>query len=99
VVVFTFSIIIASWTLGSDIIQRPLKGGGAAGEEYEKTNSHEIDVLGRIFRPEFINRMHAIIVFHALRKEEIRHIVGLPLDRVARNAARQGVTLTFDQTL
>ncbi|WP_425267627.1 hypothetical protein, partial [Enterobacter hormaechei] len=32
-------------------------------------------------------------------KEEIRHIVGLQLDRVARSAASQGVTLTFDQTL
>ncbi len=32
-------------------------------------------------------------------REEIRHIVGLQLDRVARNAASQGVTLTFDQTL
>ena len=36
---------------------------------------------------------------HALGKEEIRHIVGLQLDHVARNAASQGVTLTFDQTL
>ncbi len=32
-------------------------------------------------------------------REEIRHIVGLQLDRVARSAASQGVTLTFDQTL
>ncbi|RFC88167.1 ATP-dependent Clp protease ATP-binding subunit, partial [Klebsiella pneumoniae] len=37
--------------------------------------------------------------FHALGKEEIRHIVGLQLDRVARSAASQGVPLTFDQTL
>ncbi|MFX9082774.1 Clp protease ClpC, partial [Acinetobacter baumannii] len=44
-------------------------------------------------------RIDEIIVFHALGKEEIRHIVGLQLDRVARNAASQGVTLTFDQTL
>ncbi|EMB5922379.1 ATP-dependent Clp protease ATP-binding subunit [Klebsiella pneumoniae] len=44
-------------------------------------------------------RIDEIIVFHALGKEEIRHIVGLQLDRVARSAASQGVTLTFDQTL
>ncbi|WP_309301838.1 AAA family ATPase, partial [Pseudomonas aeruginosa] len=58
-----------------------------------------MDVLRGHFRPEFINRIDEIIVFHALGKEEIRHIVGLQLDRVARNAASQGVTLTFDQTL
>lgn len=58
-----------------------------------------MDVLRGHFRPEFLNRIDEIIVFHALGKEEIRHIVGLQLDRVARNAASQGVTLTFDQTL
>ena len=57
-----------------------------------------MDVLRGHFRPEFLNRIDEIIVFHALGKEEIRHIVGLQLDRVARNAASQGVTLTFDQT-
>jgi ATP-dependent Clp protease ATP-binding subunit ClpC len=58
-----------------------------------------MDVLRGHFRPEFLNRIDEIIVFHALGKEEIRHIVGLQLDRVARSAASQGVTLTFDQTL
>jgi ATP-dependent Clp protease ATP-binding subunit ClpC len=99
VVDFTNTIIIATSNLGSDIIQRRLKAGGAAGEEYEKTKSEVMDVLRGHFRPEFLNRIDEIIVFHALGKEEIRHIVGLQLDRVARNAASQGVTLTFDQTL
>ena len=99
VVDFTNTIIIATSNLGSDIIQRRLKARGAAGEEYEKTKSEVMDVLRGHFRPEFLNRIDEIIVFHALGKEEIRHIVGLQLDRVARNAASQGVTLTFDQTL
>jgi len=99
VVDFTNTIIIATSNLGSDIIQRRLKARSAAGEEYEKTKSEVMDVLRGHFRPEFINRIDEIIVFHALGKEEIRHIVGLQLDRVARNAASQGVTLTFDQTL
>ena len=99
VVDFTNTIIIATSNLGSDIIQRRLKARGAAGEEYEKTKGEVMDVLRGHFRPEFLNRIDEIIVFHALGKEEIRHIVGLQLDRVARNAASQGVTLTFDQTL
>ena len=99
VVDFTNTIIIATSNLGSDIIQRRLKARGAAGEEYEKTKAEVMDVLRGHFRPEFLNRIDEIIVFHALGKEEIRHIVGLQLDRVARNAASQGVTLTFDQTL
>ena len=99
VVDFTNTIIIATSNLGSDIIQRRLKARGAADEEYEKTKAEVMDVLRGHFRPEFLNRIDEIIVFHALGKEEIRHIVGLQLDRVARNAASQGVTLTFDQTL
>ncbi len=99
VVDFTNTIIIATSNLGSDIIQRRLKARGAAGEEYEKTKAEVMDVLRGHFRPEFLNRIDEIIVFHALGKEEIRHIVGLQLDRVARSAASQGVTLTFDQTL
>lgn len=82
-----------------DIIQRRLKAREAAGEEYEKTKAEVMDVLRGHFRPEFLNRIDEIIVFHALGKEEIRHIVGLQLDRVARSAASRGVTLTFDQTL
>ena len=92
VVDFTNTIIIATSNLGS-------KARGAADEEYEKTKAEVMDVLRGHFRPEFLNRIDEIIVFHALGKEEIRHIVGLQLDRVARSAASQGVTLTFDQTL
>jgi ATP-dependent Clp protease ATP-binding subunit ClpC len=99
VVDFTNTIIIATSNLGSDIIQRRLKARGAAGEEYEKTKTEVMDVLRGHFRPEFLNRIDEIIIFHALGKEEIRHIVGLQLDRVARNASSQGVTLTFDGTL
>jgi len=99
VVDFTNTIIIATSNLGSDIIQRRLKARGAAGEEYEKTKAEVMDVLRGHFRPEFLNRIDELIVFHALGREEIRHIVGLQLDRVARNAASQGVTLTFDGTL
>ena len=77
VVDFTNTIIIATSNLGSDIIQRRLKARGAAGEEYEKTKAGVMDVLRGHFRPEFLNRIDEIIVFHALGKEEIRHIVGL----------------------
>ncbi len=98
VVDFTNTIIIATSNLGSDIIQRRLKARGAAGEEYEKTKAEVMDVLRGHFRPEFLNRIDELIVFHALGREEIRHIVGLQLDRVARSAASQGVTLTFDGT-
>lgn len=80
-------------------LDRRLKARGAAGEEYEKTKTEVMDVLRGHFRPEFLNRIDEIIVFHALGKEEIRHIVSLQLERVARNAARQGVWAALLSTL
>ncbi|EPX82902.1 C-terminal, D2-small domain, of ClpB protein, partial [Rubellimicrobium thermophilum DSM 16684] len=47
-------------------------------------------------RPEFINRIDEIIVFHALNQSEIRQIVELQLNRVKRTAQGQGVELEFD---
>ncbi|OWJ83987.1 ATPase, partial [Haematobacter missouriensis] len=48
------------------------------------------------FRPEFINRIDEIIVFHSLNQSEIRQIVELQLNRVKRTALGQGVELEFD---
>jgi ATP-dependent Clp protease ATP-binding subunit ClpC len=56
-------------------------------------------LLRQQFRPEFLNRVDEIIVFHALDRDEIRQIVQLQLDQVARLAKGEGVTLRFDATL
>ncbi|KAB7784115.1 hypothetical protein [Methylorubrum populi] len=58
-----------------------------------------MDVLRGHFRPEFINRIDEIIVFHALGQSEIRSIVELQLERVRRTAQGQGVALVTDQSL
>jgi ATP-dependent Clp protease ATP-binding subunit ClpC len=58
-----------------------------------------MDVVRGHFRPEFINRIDEIIVFHALRREQIRSIVELQLERVKRTAHGQGVKLELDESL
>jgi ATP-dependent Clp protease ATP-binding subunit ClpC len=55
--------------------------------------------LRKYLRPEFLNRIDEIIVFHALDRNQIRGIVGLQLERVKRTAAGQGITLEFEDTL
>jgi len=101
VVDFTNTIIIATSNLGSDIIQRQLReqhgAGGAAGEAALKRQVME--VLRGHFRPEFLNRIDEIIVFHALGREQIRSIVSLQLDRVNRTARGQNITLETDDSL
>ena len=52
-------------------------------------------VLRQRFRPEFLNRIDDIILFHALTKEQIRSIIQLQLERVKRTARGQDIELIF----
>jgi ATP-dependent Clp protease ATP-binding subunit ClpC len=99
VVDFTNTILIATSNLGSDIIQRNLRLRGTSEEDQGKLKRELMDVLRSHFRPEFINRIDEIIVFHALSRGEIRSIVELQLQIVKRTAHGQGVDLVIDESL
>lgn len=99
VVDFTNTVLIATSNLGSDIIQRNLNLRGTAEDNQAKLKRELMDVLRGHFRPEFINRIDEIIVFHALGRTEIRSIVELQLERVRRTAHGQGVELEIDNSL
>ena len=99
VVDFTNTVIIATSNLGSDIIQRHLNLRGTAEDDQARLKRELMDVLRGHFRPEFINRIDEIIVFHALARSEIRSIVDLQLERVKRTAHGQGVELDIDGSL
>ncbi|MCX7643895.1 MAG: AAA family ATPase [Rhodobacteraceae bacterium] len=99
VVDFTNTIIIATSNLGADRIQKRLLLRGTAAEQPEKLKAELMEVLRGHFRPEFLNRLDEIIVFHALSRDEIRQIVLLQLGRVTRTAQAQGVEVTFDDSL
>ncbi len=96
VVDFTNTILIATSNLGSDIIQRHLNVRGTAEDDQAKLKRELMEVLRGHFRPEFINRIDEIIVFHALSRNEIRSIVELQLERVKRTAHAHGVELVID---
>jgi ATP-dependent Clp protease ATP-binding subunit ClpC len=99
VVDFTNTILIATSNLGSDIIQRNLRARGTEEDDQGRLRRELMDVLRGHFRPEFINRIDEIIVFHALGRSEIRDIVHLQLERVKRTAHGQGVELEIDDSL
>jgi ATP-dependent Clp protease ATP-binding subunit ClpC len=99
VVDFTNTILIATSNLGSDIIQRHLGLRGTGEDDQARLKSELMTVLRGHFRPEFINRIDEIIIFHALARNEIRSIVELQLERVTRTAHGQGVELEIDNSL
>ena len=75
--------------------------GFAIKEDEEKTKAREYDrmrekvtaQLKQTFRPEFLNRIDAVVVFHSLAKEQIRQIVELELGRVRKQLSEQEIEL------
>ena len=56
-----------------------------------------MQVVTQHFRPEFINRVDDIVVFHSLGREQIRSIVDIQLGRLRQRLAERDITLTLDE--
>ena len=99
VVDFSNAILIATSNIGSDLIQHNLTAPEGKRLQYAALKEQLMEVLRHQFRPEFLNRIDEVIVFHALTRDHIRDIVLLQLERVRRVARGQGVELEFDPPL
>jgi ATP-dependent Clp protease ATP-binding subunit ClpC len=67
--------------------------------DYPTLRDRLMELLKRHFRPEFLNRVDEVVVFHALGRLQIRRIVELQLKRVAQTAAQQDIYLEFEPAL
>ncbi len=94
---FTNTIIIATSNIGSDIIQSNLTAKKQEQKSTEQLKESLMETLRLRFRPEFLNRIDEIIIFHALTKEQIKLITTLQLERVRQTARGQGIELIFTQ--
>lgn len=98
---FTNCVIIMTSNLGSNFLKGHMgkQLGFSSGEKEEKKESFEdirkmiMDQVKRTFRPEFINRIDEIIVFHPLTPENLSEIVDLMLKKVAGKLEHFHVTL------
>ncbi len=91
---FRNTVIVMTSNLGSDIIQR------LAGEEnYEAMKSAVMEVVGSHFRPEFINRVDEVVVFHPLGAEQILGIASIQLDLLRRRLADRELGLNLSEAL
>ncbi len=66
---------------------------------YEAMKNRMLDEMKKSFRPEFLNRVDEIIVFHHLKKEEILEIADLYLKRVNEQAAAMGITIELSEAV
>lgn len=101
---FKNTILIMTSNAGAQKIVEPKNLGFTSGssekQDYEKMKSGVMEEVKRIFKPEFINRIDEIIVFHALNKDNMKQIVSLlSKNLVKRCAAQMNIDLTITPAL
>lgn len=94
VVDFRNTIIIMTSNTGSDSIQQAV---GASQEKWEQVKQAVLQQLKGSFRPEFLNRLDEIIVFHQLNKEHVQKIADILLAEVVDKVRQQGITLEISE--
>jgi ATP-dependent Clp protease ATP-binding subunit ClpC len=100
VVDFKHTVIIMTSNVGTtglvktaEIGFRPVKDEGSPTVRYEKMKNRVLEEVKHLFRPEFLNRIDEVVVFHALELEQIKQIVALELAKVVKELENQRMTL------
>ncbi len=73
--------------------------GEMSARSYERMKESMLEELKRTFRPEFLNRVDELIVFHPLDEENILRIAGLMLGSVAQRLKERGIALSWDDNV
>ena len=99
---FRNTIIIMTSNVGAQQIQK----GGALGfgsdddsgmSDYEKIKEKILEESKRIFKPEFLNRINDMVIFHNLKRDDLMKIVGLELVKVAKRLSEHDIKLDVSQ--
>ncbi len=104
VVSFKDTIVVMTSNAGAHAIGNGrTMGFGAGGErtpaDYEAMKDSVMKEVKELFRPEFINRVDELIVFHALGSEEIRQITEMMLRQVAARLEEKEISLSWDRSV
>ena len=89
---FTNTVLILTSNIGSQSIIELGGDDSRHGEMETRVN----EVLRSHFKPEFLNRLDEIIIFHSLKADELREIVGLQIKRLAKRLEERKITLNIN---
>ncbi|MBA2425771.1 MAG: ATP-dependent Clp protease ATP-binding subunit [Actinobacteria bacterium] len=92
---FKNTVIIMTSNLGTQNLRKPAMGFGQASSDltYDKMRERVEEELKRNFRPEFLNRIDEVIVFHELSRAEVTSIVDLMISRVSKQLESRDVAI------
>jgi ATP-dependent Clp protease ATP-binding subunit ClpC len=99
---FRHAIVIMTSNIGASEIARNTPLGFAVSDDetgitYDDMKNRIMGELKKVFRPEFLNRIDDVIVFHKLQKDEIKQIVDLLLRRIRESMADRGLQLELTE--
>jgi ATP-dependent Clp protease ATP-binding subunit ClpB len=95
VVDFKNTIVIMTSNIGSQKILQ--YKGSQLGEVYDRMKEGVLDELRKHFRPEFLNRVDEVIVFHALRQEDLKKIIEIQVNRIRERLEERRITITLTE--
>ena len=103
---FKNTVIIMTSNIGARLITDKTTLGFSAGDKKEESQKEyetiKKDVMGELkkqFRPEFINRIDEIIVFHKLNEEDIKQIIDIMLNQVTKRMAEKSYKFEIDNSV
>jgi len=95
---FKNTIVIMTSNIGSPIIQEFFNEGKLTPTDHAEMEQLVRTELKAHFRPEFLNRVDDIILFHSLNEEQLSHIVDVQLERLNKRLAQQQLVLDVDRS-
>ncbi len=87
---FRNTVIIMTSNLGSDRIRE--QSGEA---DYETMKATVLEIVSAYFRPEFLNRIDDLVVFHTLKRDHLTAITNIQVNRLKQRLAEQGIDITL----
>lgn len=90
---FRNTIVVMTSNLGSDLIQN-----FSDDDDYQLMHNAVMESVGMHFRPEVINRIDEVVVFHSLRKEQVAGIAVIQLQRLQKRLAERDLSITLTST-
>ena len=91
---FRNTVIVMTSNLGSDLIQEM-----AGSDDYEAMKAAVMNVVGQHFRPEFINRVDETVVFHPLRRDQIRGIANIQLASLRDRLSERDLSIELNDAV
>ena len=100
VIDFRNTIIIMTTNVGAEVIQRQTSMGfgttGSFSENYDGIRLKVLDEAKKVFKPEFLNRINDMIVFHSLEKSSLVRIVDLEIAHLQKRLVEKRISITLN---